>query len=114
MIAVAIVIVVVLLVVGAIVVLRSSTTKQVVDTTNRYDKQTCDIEARTVRTAIEAYRAMNSAYPTSIEQVTPDYLVSPPTNVTITFGNTPDTAPTYGWAGPPAVDCKAATGRSQP
>jgi general secretion pathway protein G len=70
----------------------------------------CKLEARTVKTAVQAFKAKTGNYPTSYADMTTagatgNFLEAAPTLVTVTFG----TPPTYAWAGGAGGTCGSLT-----
>jgi len=55
--------------------------------TERGQTNACDVEARTLSTAIEAYYAQNQTDPTSVGQLTPAYLKEAPDATKWSFSN---------------------------
>lgn len=71
--------------------------------TDNGTKSACEIEKRTVRTAIGAYRAKNAAYPTTVAQLTGgQFLEDTPTNWV------PDMPAAAGLTGTYSAECQAA------
>lgn len=67
--------------------------------TDNSDATACEIEARTVKTAVQAYRAQEREWPAAEANIVPGFLESAPENVAITYIDAA-TSPTYAWAGP--------------
>jgi prepilin-type N-terminal cleavage/methylation domain-containing protein len=80
--------------------------------TDKGTKSACKTEARTVKTAVEAYYAQEGSYPTSIGQLTANnaFLENTPENITVTFGS----PPTYAWNSAGGSKCTNASAGGAP
>lgn len=67
------------------------------DITNTAQVSACRTEARITHTAVEAFRAVNGAHPTSDANLVPSWLLTAPTLVTLDYP--PAGSPSFAWAG---------------
>lgn len=72
---------------------------------NSSKNSACKIDARTVKTAVQAYMAQNGSYPADQAALVPGLLEKASTNVDFAVSGSPQTV-TYSWQG---TDCTAAT-----
>jgi len=75
--------------------------------TDKGSVSACKTEARTIKTAVQAYNAQYAAYPTSLAQLTGSFLEKAPENVTLSaFSAT--AAPNLAWNTTGKSDCNPA------
>lgn len=73
----------------------------------------CTIEARTVKTAINAYKAQERSWPTAFTGELDGFLDDAPELVDVTYIDSA-TEPTLAWSTTSSTDCSAATGDPTP